>query len=103
MAFVKSLFSQQSDSILQLLTVAVPVLEILHILQRGEVEGRDAHLDDVFLGTGVADILVVQAEVHLHVTLCHGQLVVGLGCANGWNRDSALLRQITANKVIFKW
>ena len=75
------LFSEQSDGVLKFLTVAVPVLEVFHVLECGEVERWDSHLYDVFLRASVTYILVVQAEVHLHVPL-KGKFVLRLCQAN---------------------
>ena len=70
------LFSEQSDRILKLLRITVPVFIILHILQSGKIKSWDTHLDDVFLGASIANVFIVEAEVHLHVALGHRQLVV---------------------------
>ena len=44
---------------LELLTISVPIFEIFNMLQRGKVKGRYTHVDKVFLGSLIGELLVV--------------------------------------------
>ena len=63
------LFPQQPDRIFELLRVAVPVFEVLHVLQSGQVEVRDAHFGHIFLRASILKVFIVVTKLHFHVAL----------------------------------
>lgn len=56
-----SFLAKESDRILKLLAVAVPVFELFDVFQGGQIQGGDSHLNHVLLSAGIGNILVVKS------------------------------------------